>query len=56
LSNLDLGASLYIKATPYVKINNDFGTKIIYDSFIEERTVVLSSIGTYLDFNIGTDV
>ena len=57
LTDLDLNTPLYIKATPYVNVGVDLKSKnIIYDSFIEERTVMLNHVGNYSDFNIGTEV
>lgn len=52
ISNLKLGDTLTIKATPFVKTSKT----IWYDSFIEERTVFLNSVGSYNDFKIGSEL
>lgn len=57
IEDIELGTSLHIKATPYIKITTESASKeIIYNSFIEEITISLTSIGSYSDFNIGTDL
>ena len=52
ISNLKLGDTLIIKATPFVQTSKT----IWYDSFIEERTVFLNSVGSYNDFKIGSEL
>lgn len=52
ISNLKLGDTLIIKATPFVKTSKT----IWYDSFVEERTVFLNSVGSYNDFKIGSEL